>query len=132
MYFLLTATHYIFYYALYIGVPPKVFRIVSLSPGSVIVDLEIHPEPSCPDPMSVAKNLEIQASDPSSRLRNGNITCHAIGIALPRLNPGTILGGLGGGGEGGVGVAVGVEPYSLQLLELQAHLKCWPTNPCRG
>ncbi len=90
---------------------------------SVIVDIEIHPElSSCPDPLSVAKNLEIQASDPSSRLRNGSITCHAIGIALPKLNPGTVLGpggggaGRGRGAGGGSGTLLGVSSSTARAV----------------
>ena len=69
------------------------FHIISVSPGSVIIDLEIHPDPAGrgPSPLSVANDLEIQATDPSSPLRHGTITCYTQALALPSLRPGTML-----------------------------------------
>ena len=52
------------------------FRVVSVAAGSVVVELEIHADPnSNQTPLSVAADLEIQASDASSPLRNGSLTC---------------------------------------------------------
>jgi hypothetical protein len=51
------------------------------------VDLEIYADPSGkgPTPQNVALDLQKQASNPSSALRNGKITCHTLAITLQEV-----------------------------------------------
>ena len=70
------------------GAHPACFRITKMSPGSVIVNAEIHADPSGrgPAPEQIAANLERQAQDASSPLRRGNLTCYIEGIAFNVLS----------------------------------------------
>jgi hypothetical protein len=56
--------------------PERLFLVKKLSPGSIIVDLDILPDPSgkSKDPSTIAHDLERQAKDPNSLLRSGKIT----------------------------------------------------------
>ena len=66
------------------GLPPSSFVLKRLSPGSVLVDCDIYPDPAQrgPDPVSAAINLEQQTHDPNSKLRAGSLTRFASGIAI--------------------------------------------------
>jgi len=70
------------------GAHAACFRITNMSPGSVIVNAEIHADPSGrgPAPEQIAANLERQAQDASSPLRRGNLTCYIEGIAFNVLS----------------------------------------------
>ena len=69
------------------GLSPVSFRVKRMSPGSVIVDVEIHRDPTGrgPQPHDVAMDLEQQAMDPRSALRNGILTSYTMAIAFPSL-----------------------------------------------
>ena len=62
--------------------PSSSFHIRSVSRGSVILDVEITPELSGPEPSLIAADLEIQAGNPSSKLRSGKITGTVKDIAI--------------------------------------------------
>ena len=64
------------------GMPAKCFHIKGMSKGSILVDIEVHPNATevCPDPASVAQDLTRQARDPSSRLKAGGVTARASRI----------------------------------------------------
>jgi hypothetical protein len=65
------------------GLPPANFRIKDVSPGSIILDMEVMPDPLAPGAhLLAAKDLAEQAADPSSMLRSGNITSHATGVEV--------------------------------------------------
>ena len=66
------------------GLPPSSFVLKRLSPGSVLVDCDIHPDPAQrgPDPVSAAISLEQQTRDPNSPLRAGSLTRFASGITI--------------------------------------------------
>ena len=51
------------------------------------MDLEIYADPSGqgPTPQNVALDLQKQASNPSSALRKGKITCHTLAITLQEV-----------------------------------------------
>ena len=67
------------------------FLIKKVSPGSVIVDLEIVKNFNSwdmgPEPQHVAADLERQVNDPNSPLRNGWLTCYAVAIVFPSYLP---------------------------------------------
>jgi hypothetical protein len=73
-----------------------------LSAGSVIVDIDILPDPLgiAPAPFAVARDLEQQAADPNSPLRSGKLTSRTKGIQV--LSPQRERPGGSGGGGGGV------------------------------
>jgi hypothetical protein len=58
------------------------FDIKKMSPGSIVVDLDIVADPmgKGPDSASVVKLLEEQASNPDSLLRTGSVTCHTQSV----------------------------------------------------
>jgi len=62
--------------------PASSFHIRSVSRGSVILDVEITPELSGPEPSLIAADLEMQAGNPSSKLRSGKITGTVKDIAI--------------------------------------------------
>ena len=65
------------------GLPAANFRIkeVSQNNGSIILDMEVMPDPLSPGThILAAKDLAEQAADPSSTLRSGKITSHATGV----------------------------------------------------
>jgi colicin import membrane protein len=65
------------------GLPPANFRIKDVSPGSIILDMQVMPDPSAPGAhLLAAKDLAEQAADPSSTLRSGKITSHATGVEV--------------------------------------------------
>jgi hypothetical protein len=65
------------------GLPPANFRIKDVSPGSIILDLEVMPDTLAPGThILVAKDLAEQAANPSSALRSGKITSHATGVEV--------------------------------------------------
>jgi len=65
------------------GLPAANFRIKDVSPGSIIVDVQVMPDPSAPGTHLLAvKDLAEQAADPSSTLRSGKITSHATGVEV--------------------------------------------------
>jgi hypothetical protein len=71
------------------GLPPANFKVKHMSPGSIVIDTEITPNPSgnFPDPDMVAKDLERQLHDINSALRSGSITCFAESIVIQGLQP---------------------------------------------
>jgi hypothetical protein len=65
------------------GLPPANFRIKDVSPGSIILDMQVMPDPSAPGAhLLAAKDLAEQAADPSSTLSSGKITSHATGVEV--------------------------------------------------
>ena len=74
------------------GLPADNFKITKLSAGSVIVDMDILPDPLgiAPAPSAVARDLEKQAADPNSPLRSGKLTSQTKGIQVlsPQLSTG--------------------------------------------
>jgi hypothetical protein len=66
------------------GLPAENFKITKLSAGSVIVDIDILPDPLgfAPAPSAVARDLEQQAADPKSPLRSGKLTSQTKGIQV--------------------------------------------------
>lgn len=66
------------------GLPLLCFAIKLLSPGSVMVDLTILPDPSSrySDPIEVAADLEKQARDNESRLMKGVLTRHVTELKV--------------------------------------------------
>ena len=54
------------------------FHVKAMSPGSIVVDLDIVPDPTGegPDSALVVDFLEEQAANPESLLRKGSVTCH--------------------------------------------------------
>ena len=65
------------------GLPPANFRIKDVSPGSIILDMQVMPDPSAPGAhLLAAEDLAEQAADPSSTLRSGKITGHATGVEV--------------------------------------------------
>ena len=66
------------------GHDPASFEVQRVSPGSIIIDMRIHPDASGagPEPQDTALNIARQAKDPASRLRNGVLTCWTMGITL--------------------------------------------------
>jgi len=59
------------------GVEPTRFHIKNVSPGSVIIETEIHPDALGRGPLArnVFASLDKQAMDPASQLRFGEVTC---------------------------------------------------------
>ena len=74
------------------GLAPDLFEVVSVSPGSIIVQTLIHPDPADRglNPLLVAAELEKQADQPHSPLHSGVLTRHLEGIALPTVRPGSL------------------------------------------
>jgi hypothetical protein len=73
------------------GLPPANFRIKDVSPGSIILDMQVMPDPSAPGAhLLAAEDLAEQAADPSSMLRSGNITSHATGVEVIPPTPQSI------------------------------------------
>ena len=65
------------------GLPADNFRIKDVSPGSIILDMQVMPDPLAPGTHLLAvKDLAAQAVDPSSNLRSGKITSHAIAVEV--------------------------------------------------
>jgi len=66
------------------NLPSKSFRIKNMSKGSIIVDLQVHPDSSGvgPDPSSAIGDLVKQVKDTNSRLKFGSITFHTTIIEL--------------------------------------------------
>jgi hypothetical protein len=64
------------------GLPSSSFALKKLSPGSVIVDLEIRPNiaENCPDPFAAAGDLAEQASDPGVCVSR---CCFSLHASLP-------------------------------------------------
>jgi hypothetical protein len=73
------------------GLPAENFKIIKLSAGSVIVDIDILPDPLgiAPAPSAVAQDLEKQADDPNSPLRSGKLTSETKGIQVLSPQPST-------------------------------------------
>jgi len=67
---------------------PANFAIKHMSPGSLIVDIQIRPD-SCNtfDPEGVARHLQSQADDPQSPLRSGTITRFTESVSLRLYSP---------------------------------------------
>ena len=67
------------------GVAADRFKIRKLAPGSVLVGVDIYPEPCGhgPSAAEVSEGLERQADDPSSALRRSKVTSLVSDIALP-------------------------------------------------
>ena len=70
------------------------FDVKKMSPGSIVVDLDIMADPTGkgPDSAAVAHLLEEQAANPDSLLRKGSVTCHTKsicinGLSVPVANP---------------------------------------------
>ena len=66
------------------GLPTGCFNVKHLAPGSILVDLSIQPHPSVsgPSPLEVALQLQKQAHDPASRLKNGALTRHMAEVTV--------------------------------------------------
>ena len=66
------------------ALPSVSFCIQKMSRGSIIVDIQIHPDPSGsgPLPSDAAMDLEWQAMNPSSLLRRGVLTCYTEAIVI--------------------------------------------------
>jgi len=66
------------------GHDPASFEVQRVSPGSIIVDMRIHPDTSGAglEPQDIASDIARQAKDPVSRLRNGILTSWTMGITL--------------------------------------------------
>jgi len=69
------------------GLPPANFRInfriKDVSPGSIILDMQVMPDPLAPGKhLEAAKYWAHQAVDISSKLRLGKITSHATGVEV--------------------------------------------------
>jgi hypothetical protein len=73
------------------GLPAENFKITKLSAGSVVVDIDILPDPLgiAPAPCSAARDLEKQAGDPNSPLRSGKLTSQTKGIQILSTQPST-------------------------------------------
>jgi hypothetical protein len=71
------------------GLPAENFNITKLSAGSVIVDLNIMPDPLgiAPAPSAIARDLEKQAADPNSPLMSGKLTSQTKGIQAQSPQP---------------------------------------------
>ena len=63
------------------------FKIKSVSPGSVLIEVEIHQSPAVTDTLEIAKMLEHQISDPNSALRNGAATQYTTSITYVQAIP---------------------------------------------
>ena len=65
------------------GLPSINFRIKDVYPGSIILDVQVMPDPLSPGRhLLAAKDLSDQAVDASSKLRSGKITSHVIGAEV--------------------------------------------------
>ena len=67
------------------GLPPASFVVKEMSPGSIVVDMQILADPrgGGPIPRSAGMALKKQVKDPNSFLRMGSVTCHTISITFP-------------------------------------------------
>jgi Ca2+-binding EF-hand superfamily protein len=76
------------------GLPAENFKITKLSAGSVIVDIDILPDPLgiAPAPSNVARDLQKQAADPNSPLRSGKLTSQTDGIQVLSDKNGKLFG----------------------------------------
>lgn len=66
--------------------PASLFLIKNLSPGSIIVDVDIFPDSSgnSKEPSVIAQDLERQAKDPNSLLRSGKLSsCTSTLLVVP-------------------------------------------------
>ena len=63
------------------------FKIKRVSPGSVLVEVEIHQSPAVTDTLEIAKMLEHQISNPNSALRNGATTRYTTSITYVQAIP---------------------------------------------
>jgi hypothetical protein len=79
------------------GLPPANFRIRDVSPGSIVLDIEVMPDPLAPGMhLWAAKYLgeqvsvPLQAADPSSTLRSVKITSHTTGVDVIPPNSGEV------------------------------------------
>ena len=72
------------------SLPPTCFHIKTLSPGSVIADVDICPDTSGnnSDPFAAADSLAQQANDQYSKLRTGKVMRSLEAISFPNLKPG--------------------------------------------
>ncbi len=65
------------------GLAAANFNIKHVSAGSIILDMEVLPDPLAPGAhLLAAKDLANQAADISSKLRSGKLTSHAIGVVV--------------------------------------------------
>jgi hypothetical protein len=73
------------------GLPAENFKITKLSAGSVIVDIDILPDPLgiAPAPSDVARDLQKQTADPNSPLRSGKLTSQTQVIQVLSPQPTT-------------------------------------------
>ena len=71
------------------GLPAENFKITKLSAGSVVVHIDILPDPLgiAPAPSAVARDLEQQAADANSPLRSGKLTSQTKGIQVLSPQP---------------------------------------------
>ena len=65
-------------------VPPDRFVVKNLSPGSIIVEIDIKPDQSGkgPNSLAVVSELKRQAADPDSTLLHGLITRHTESVMI--------------------------------------------------
>ena len=69
------------------GLPASSFVVKRMSPGSVIVDVDVIPAPHGPSPADAAAEIERQFSDINSRLRAGSLTGKIKAVrSKPALN----------------------------------------------
>jgi hypothetical protein len=71
------------------GFPLKLFKIKQIRAGSIILDVEIFPDPSGggPAPVDLANDLAQQVRDSKSPLMMGALTCHTIEILVIPKSP---------------------------------------------
>ncbi len=71
------------------GFPLKLFKIKQIRAGSIIVDMEIFPDPSGggPAPVDLANDLAQQVGDSQSPLMMGALTCHTLEILVIPKSP---------------------------------------------
>jgi len=69
------------------GFAAENFKITRISAGSVIVIMQIMPDPlrTATAPIDIAKDLEKQAADPNSALRSGKLTRQTQGFQVLSL-----------------------------------------------
>ena len=69
------------------GVTPTSFHVLKMSPGSIIIEMQIRHDPGMgmggPSAQNVAEDLQRQVTDANSALRRGAITCYAEDIYIP-------------------------------------------------
>jgi hypothetical protein len=65
------------------GLPAGNFRIKDVSPGSILLHIQVMPDPLAPGTHLLAvQDLSAQAVDPFSNLRSGKISRHATGVEV--------------------------------------------------